>query len=60
MDLPVMPPVKPMLAKPVTMDIIRRAVSPSGDLSTRVPWDGFRCIVFRGSDEVELGTRNER
>ncbi len=23
-------------------------------------WDGFRCIVFRDSDDVELGSRNER
>jgi ATP-dependent DNA ligase len=23
-------------------------------------WDGFRCIVFRDEDEVELGSRNER
>jgi ATP-dependent DNA ligase len=23
-------------------------------------WDGFRCIVFRDGDEVELGSRNER
>jgi ATP-dependent DNA ligase len=23
-------------------------------------WDGFRCIVFRDEDEVELGSRNEK
>jgi ATP-dependent DNA ligase len=23
-------------------------------------WDGFRCIIFRDGDEVELGSRNER
>ncbi len=23
-------------------------------------WDGFRCIVFRDADSVELGSRNER
>lgn len=23
-------------------------------------WDGFRCIVFRNGDEIELGSRNER
>jgi ATP-dependent DNA ligase len=23
-------------------------------------WDGFRCIVFRDGEEVELGSRNER
>src|SRR5271168_469329 len=23
-------------------------------------WDGFRCIVFRDGDDVELGSRNEK
>jgi ATP-dependent DNA ligase len=23
-------------------------------------WDGFRCIIFRDGDEVELGSRNEK
>jgi ATP-dependent DNA ligase len=53
MDLPVMPPVKPMLAKPVK-DI------PVGALSYEPKWDGFRSIVFRDHDEVEIGSRNER
>jgi ATP-dependent DNA ligase len=33
---------------------------PEGDLSFEPKWDGFRCIVFRDGDEVELGSRNER
>jgi ATP-dependent DNA ligase len=54
MDLPVMPPVKPMLAKAATK-------LPTGDgLFYEPKWDGFRCIVFRDGDEVELGSRNER
>ncbi|SDY01471.1 ATP-dependent DNA ligase [Modestobacter sp. DSM 44400] len=54
MDLPVLPPVKPMLAKPA-------ASLPTGDgLYYEPKWDGFRCIVFRDGDEVELGSRNER
>jgi ATP-dependent DNA ligase len=53
MDLPVMPPVAPMLAKPV--DAI-----PSGDFLFEPKWDGFRSIVFRDGDEVEIGSRNER
>ncbi|MGZ4546797.1 MAG: ATP-dependent DNA ligase [Blastococcus sp.] len=54
MDLPVLPPVKPMLAKPAT-------TIPTGDDVFYEPkWDGFRCIVFRDGDEVELGSRNER
>ena len=51
--LPVMPPVSPMLAKSVP-DI------PVGDLSYEPKWDGFRSIVFRDGDEVEIGSRNER
>src|SRR3954466_1806846 len=53
MDLPVMPPVSPMLAKAVKE-------IPDGDLSFEPKWDGFRSIVFRDGDEVEIGSRNER
>lgn len=51
MDLPVMPPVAPMLAKPV-------ATIPPGHVEPK--WDGFRTIVFRDGDEVVLGSRNEK
>jgi ATP-dependent DNA ligase len=54
MDLPVMPPVKPMLAKAV------HAVPRDPGLSYEPKWDGFRCIVFRDGDELELGSRNDR
>ncbi|MBW3669556.1 MAG: ATP-dependent DNA ligase, partial [Actinobacteria bacterium] len=54
MDLPVMPPVKPMLAK------LARALPPAEEMLYEPKWDGFRCIVFRDGDEVELGSRNER
>ena len=53
MQLPVMPPVAPMLAKPVAGDPARR-------VSYEPKWDGFRSIVFRDGDEVEIGSRNER
>jgi ATP-dependent DNA ligase len=33
---------------------------PTGDLSYEPKWDGFRSIVFRDGDEVEIGSRNER
>ncbi|GGS41824.1 ATP-dependent DNA ligase [Streptomyces violaceus] len=49
MDLPVMPPVLPMLAKSV-------AAIPAG-MQYEAKWDGFRAIVFRDRDEVELGSR---
>ena len=29
-------------------------------MSYEPKWDGFRCIIFRDGDEVELGSRNER
>jgi len=54
MQLPVMPPVKPMLAK-----LAREMPEPDGMLY-EPKWDGFRCIVFRDGDEVELGSRNEK
>ena len=53
MRLPVKPPVKPMLAKAV-------AEIPKGDFSYEPKWDGFRSIVFRDGDQVEIGSRNER
>src|SRR5438477_7973256 len=56
--LPVMPPVKPMLAKSVKEMPTDKTV-PDGVLY-EPKWDGFRCIVFRDGDEVELGSRNER
>jgi ATP-dependent DNA ligase len=31
-----------------------------GDFSYEPKWDGFRSIVFRDGDEVEIGSRNER
>ena len=43
-----------MLAK-LTRDLPR-----DEDLYYEPKWDGFRCIVFRDGDEVELGSRNEK
>lgn len=48
-----MPPVAPMLAKSVKE-------IPTGDLLYEPKWDGFRCIVFRDGDEVELSSRGEK
>ena len=58
MTLPVTPPVKPMLAKAVKTLPLPDSV-PDG-LLYEPKWDGFRCIVFRDGDSVELGSRNER
>src|ERR1700758_5261383 len=52
MELPVMPPVAPMLAKSVPSIPPGASYEPKGD--------GFRSICFRDSDRVELGSRNER
>ncbi|MGB2570782.1 ATP-dependent DNA ligase [Micromonospora citrea] len=51
MDLPINPPVEPMLAKSVA----RLPTDPG--LTYEPKWDGFRCIVFRDGDEVELASR---
>jgi ATP-dependent DNA ligase len=58
MQLPVMPPVKPMLAKPVAD--VPAPDSVAGGLVYEPKWDGFRCIVFRDGDEIVLGSRNEK
>jgi ATP-dependent DNA ligase len=54
LDLPVNPPVRPMLAK------LAHALPPAGDFLYEPKWDGFRGIVFRDGDEIEIGSRNER
>ncbi|WP_051760440.1 ATP-dependent DNA ligase [Herbidospora cretacea] len=55
LDLPVRPPVSPMLAKAV-----KKMPEQDGTLFYEPKWDGFRCIVFRDGDTVFLGSRNER
>jgi ATP-dependent DNA ligase len=58
MDLPVMPPVQPMLAKSV------KGIPDPGKfddgLCFEPKFDGFRAIVFKDGDEVELTSRNTR
>ena len=53
-QLPVMPPVRPMLAKAV------HELPRDPGLRYEPKWDGFRCVVFRDGDEIELGSRNDR
>ena len=57
MAFPIPPPVSPMLAKlarelPVSTDTDPYLYEPK--------WDGFRAVVFRDGDDVEIGSRNER
>lgn len=54
MDLPLNPPVEPMLAKLV------REIPAAEDVSYEPKWDGFRCIVFRDGDDLYLQSRNAR
>ncbi|PRH79155.1 hypothetical protein C6N75_11135, partial [Streptomyces solincola] len=49
MDLPVMPPVKPMLAKSV------KTIPPG--MQYEAKWDGFRALVHRDGDELVIGSR---
>jgi DNA ligase D-like protein (predicted polymerase) len=56
--MPVVPPVSPMLAKPVSgLDATQLA---GLELVYEPKWDGFRSIVFRSGDLVEIGSRNEK
>jgi ATP-dependent DNA ligase len=53
-DLPVTPPVLPMLAKRVD-DL------PPGETWIFEPkWDGFRALVFRDRDEIYIQSRDEK
>src|SRR5687768_16395256 len=54
MTLPVHPPFEPMLAK------LSRAFPDEGDVLYEPKWDGFRCVVFRDGDELDLQSRNQR
>ncbi|NLV54198.1 MAG: ATP-dependent DNA ligase [Acidimicrobiales bacterium] len=56
MDLPLTPPVTPMLAK------ASAGLPPGveGDHWFEPKWDGFRVLVWRDGDEVELASRNGR
>jgi ATP-dependent DNA ligase len=54
MDLPVSPPIAPMLARAV------KTIPEGTGLTYEPKWDGFRCIAFRDGDEIVLGSRNER
>ncbi|UQA90924.1 ATP-dependent DNA ligase [Streptomyces halobius] len=52
MDLPVMPPVSPMLAR-----LVNRI--PAG-MQYEAKWDGFRVIVFRDGTDIEIASRTTK
>ncbi|PYV57342.1 MAG: ATP-dependent DNA ligase [Acidobacteria bacterium] len=54
MDLPVNPPVLPMLAKRVS------ELPAEGEWVFEPKWDGFRALVFRDGDEILIQSRDEK
>ena len=52
--MPVRPPFDPMLAK------LTRELPPAVGVSYEPKWDGFRCIVFRDGDDLDLQSRNQK
>jgi len=53
-NLPIEPPIKPMLAK------LARSIPESDGVLYEPKWDGFRCIVFRDGDDIRLTSRNQK
>jgi ATP-dependent DNA ligase len=58
MDLPIAPPLRPMLARSVP-DVPDQPDDGPGWVY-EPKWDGFRAVVFREGDEVRLDSRNAR
>lgn len=54
MNLPIQPPVLPMLARRVS------ALPPAGDWIYEPKWDGFRALIFRDEDEIYIQSRDEK
>ena len=52
-DLPVLPPLEPMLAKAQT-----KVPPEAGVWSYEPKWDGFRALVFRDGDQIALQSRS--
>ena len=54
MQLPVNPPILPMLAKRVS------ELPTAGEWIFEPKWDGFRALVFRDADEILIQSRDEK
>jgi ATP-dependent DNA ligase len=54
MDLPVNPPILPMLAKRVDQ------LPTAGEWIFEPKWDGFRALIFRDGKEVMIQSRDEK
>jgi len=53
-DFPIAPPIEPMLAK------LADELPPQGEYLYEPKWDGFRAIVFRGTSELFIQSRDLR
>lgn len=53
-EYPIDPPVQPMLAK------LAEEIPRTGDFLFEPKWDGFRAIVFRGTSELFIQSRDSR
>lgn len=58
MDQPIDLPITPMLAKGVTD--VPAADAVDGGYAYEPKWDGFRCLVIKDGDEVELASRGKK
>ncbi|MFT4189236.1 MAG: ATP-dependent DNA ligase [Aeromicrobium sp.] len=56
MDLPITPPLAPMLAKSAAR--VPKADAVEGGYLYEPKWDGFRCLVFFDGTDVELISRS--
>ena len=54
MQLPVNPPILPMLAKRVS------ELPTAGEWIFEPKWDGFRALMFRDRDEILIQSRDEK
>lgn len=57
-DLPIDLPISPMLAKAVPSVPAQGSVQ--GGFAYEPKWDGFRCIILRDGEEVELASRGKK
>lgn len=60
LNLPVQPPVRPMLAKSVASVPVQSHTQTGPAYVYEPKWDGFRAIVYRDGAEVRIDSRNTK
>ena len=60
LNLPVQPPVRPMLAKSVASVPAQSSTAVGPAYVYEPKWDGFRAIVYRDGDDVRIDSRNAK